>query len=87
MSNLEHTTFLRGKEQLSLEEEVETRIIASIHIHVERAIERVNNYRILQGDIPISSHAQCEMKFVLFVAYILTNLLPTLVSNLVIYII
>ena len=52
--NLEHTTFLRGKEQSSLEEEVETRSIASVHIHVARAIERVNDYRILQGVIPIS---------------------------------
>ena len=34
--------FLRGREQLSLEEEVETRSIASVCIHVERAIERVN---------------------------------------------
>ena len=32
--------FLRGKAHLSLEEEVETRSIASVHIHVERAIER-----------------------------------------------
>ena len=68
--NLEHTTFLRGKEQLSLEEEVETRSIASVHIHVERAIERVKNYHILQGVIPLSLHAQLEMKFGIFVAYL-----------------
>ena len=45
---------LRGKEQLSLEE-VETRSIASVCIHVERAIERVNNDRILQG-VTIDPH-------------------------------
>ena len=70
---------------MSLEEEVETRSIASVHIHVERAIERVKNYRILQGAIPISLHAQLEMKFGLFVAYIHTNCLPALFSNLVIF--
>ena len=43
---------MRGKQQLSLEEEVETRAIASVRIHVERAIERIKNYRILQGIIP-----------------------------------
>ena len=33
--------FMRGKEQLSLEEEFETRSIASVRIHVETAIERI----------------------------------------------
>ena len=33
--------FMKGKEQLSLEEELETRSIASVRIHVERAIERI----------------------------------------------
>ena len=68
MCNLEHTTFffLQGKEQLSLEEKVETGSIASVCIHVER----VKNYRILQGVIPISLHAQLEREFGLFVAYI-----------------
>ena len=41
------------QEQLSLEEEVETRSIASIRIHVERAIAWVKKYRILQGVIPV----------------------------------
>ncbi len=34
---------MRGRDQLSLEEETETRRIASVRIHVERAIERVKN--------------------------------------------
>ena len=61
---------LQGKEQLSLEEEVEIRSIAPIHIHVERAIERVKYYHTLQGVIPISLHAYLEMKFGLLIAYI-----------------
>ena len=79
MCSLEHTTFLRGKEQWSLEEEVETRSIASICVYVERAIERVNNYRILHEVIPISLRALLEMKFSLFVAYIIKYFLPALV--------
>ena len=50
------TPFLKKKEQLSLEEEAETRRIASVRIHVERAIEHVKNYRILQGVISLSLH-------------------------------
>ena len=80
MCNPEHIAFLRGKEQLSLEEEVETRSIASVSIHVNRAIEQVKDYHILQGVIPTSLHAQLEMQFGLFVAHILTNFLPALVQ-------
>ena len=43
------STFLREKNQLSVEEEAETRRIASVRIHIERAIERVKNYHILQA--------------------------------------
>ena len=75
---------MRGKEQLSLEEEVGTRSIAFSHIHVERAIEQEKNYPILQGVIPIFT---CSWKkFGIFVAYILTKFVHALVSNLVIYI-
>jgi len=40
--------FLNGKSQLSIQEENETRHIASVRVHVERAIERTKNFRILQ---------------------------------------
>ena len=65
---------MRGKQQLSLEEEVETRAIASVRIHVERAIERIKNYRILQGIIPNTLHSQIDQ--VWFICSILTNFLP-----------
>ena len=38
---------------------------------MERAIEQGKTHHILQGVIPTSLHAQLEMKFGLFVAYIL----------------
>ena len=43
--------FLRGKKQLSAEEVAEGRSIASLRIHVERAIGRMKHYRILTGTI------------------------------------
>ena len=46
--------FMNGKDQLCVEEETETRRIASVRIHVERAIERIKNYKILQGRYPTS---------------------------------
>ena len=45
--------FLRGKEQLTEEEVVKTRRIASLHIHVERAIERIKSFCILDH-FPVS---------------------------------
>lgn len=41
--------FLNGQPQLDLNQENETRQIASVRVHVERAIERVKNYKILQS--------------------------------------
>ena len=70
--------FMKGKEQLSLEEELETRSIASVRIHVERAIERIKNYRILQGVIPNRLHSQVDQ--IWFICSILTNFLPPLLQ-------
>lgn len=69
---------MRGKEQLTLDEESGTRSIACVRIHVERAIECINNYRILQGVIPISVHTQLDQ--VWFICCILTNFLCPLVE-------
>ena len=38
--------FLKGKSKLSESELVETRRIASVRIHVERALERIKNFHI-----------------------------------------
>ena len=70
--------FLRERDQLSLEDEAETRRIASLRIHVERAIQRIKNYRILQGVIPLSLHDQLD--HIWFICCMLTNFLPALVE-------
>ena len=46
--------FMRSKDQLNPDEEDETREIASVRIHVERAIERVENCNILKQILPNS---------------------------------
>lgn len=43
---------MRCKDQLDPDEEDETRQIASVCIHVERAIERIKNFNILRQIIP-----------------------------------
>ncbi len=70
--------FMKGKEQLSLEEELETRNIALVRIHVERAIERIKNYHILQGTIPNRIHSQLDQ--IWFICCSLTNFLSPLVQ-------
>ena len=49
--DLNLSPFLRGKKQLSAEEVAEGRSIASLRIHVERAIGRMKHYQILTGTI------------------------------------
>lgn len=44
--------FMEGRSQLPASQ-VQGRKIASLHIHVERAIGRIKNFTILKGTIPI----------------------------------
>ena len=46
--------FRRGKEQLSEHELVETRCIASLRIHVERAMEQLKHFHIFDKPLPSS---------------------------------
>ena len=51
---VDHPPILRGVTVMSAEQEVNTRRIAKLRIHVERAIERIKNFRILQETFPQS---------------------------------
>ena len=46
--------FKRKKKPLSKSEVQQTRDIANLRIHVEREMERIKNFRILQGIMPIT---------------------------------
>ena len=70
--------FLKGKQQLDAGEMVETRRIASLRIHVERAMERIKNFHIFDRVIPATLTDVAEQMF--FVCAILTNFLPPLCS-------
>ena len=46
--------FLKGKPQFSEEDTIITRRVASVRIHVERAIQRIKSFRIFERTIPSS---------------------------------
>ena len=76
--NLNIPPFLDGKKQLSPTDVEAGRKIASLRIHVERAIGRIKCFGILKGTIPISlarlaNHIVCVCAF-------LSNFGPALVS-------
>ena len=66
--------FSKGKVQFSNEELIETRRIATLRIHVERAMERIKNYHILDRNIPHSLNNIAEQ--IVTVCAILTNFMP-----------
>ena len=63
--------FLRNKKQFSEKELVGTRRIASLRIHVERAMERIKNYHIFDRSLPVQLTDIADRLF--FVCCVLTN--------------
>ena len=68
--------FLKGKSQLSESELVEARRIASVRIHVERAMEQIKNFHIFDQIIPSSMSNIVNQAF--FVCAVLSNFHPPL---------
>ncbi len=68
--------FMRGKAQLDEDELVTTRRIASLRIHVERAMERIKNFHIFDRTLPSSLTEIANRLF--FVCCVLTNFNPPL---------
>ena len=48
------TAFLAGKEQLDREDVVMSQTIASVRIHVERIIARIEKFKVLKTEIPLN---------------------------------
>ena len=67
--------FLNGRQQLDENEVVETRCIASLRVHVERAIERIKNYHILDC-LPPSLCNQASRLVRTFLKTLLPPILP-----------
>ena len=66
--------FLLGKTQLSGKEMVETRRIASLWIHVERAMERIKNFHVFDRALPSTFETAAEQ--VIFICAALSNFHP-----------
>ena len=71
--------FLEGRRQLPSTEVEAGRKIASVRIHVERAIGRIKCFGILKGTIPISLARLTN--HIVYVCAFLTNFGPALVSS------
>ena len=69
--------YLSGRPQLDEHELVETRRIASLRIHVERAIERIKNYHFLI-DLSLQPLIVSIIDQAFFVCAVLTNFNPPL---------
>lgn len=69
---------MNTKGQLSKEQVLLTRRIASARIHVERKMEQIKNFRIFNGVLPLTLSSTADEIF--FVCTALTNLLPPLVK-------
>ena len=70
--------FRYGRGQLSACEVVQTRRIASLRIHVERAINQIKRFRILESTVPISMASTIDQIF--YVCCMLTKFRPPLIS-------
>ena len=70
--------FLKGKMQFSKEQTEHNKKIASLRIHVERAIERIKNWHIFDSRLPICLAPVASEIFVVVGA--LTNFQPPLID-------
>jgi hypothetical protein len=74
------TAFLSGDEQLTVKDEIATRRIASVRVHVERAISRIKNYRILHQVVPLTMLQDLD-KIWMVCCYYLTLFLPPIIRD------
>ena len=72
-------TMLRGKSQLSAEEVIRDRRVASKRVHVERVIGLAKTFRILKNDMNHSKTALGEM--IIRVCFLLCNFKPCIIKN------
>ena len=70
--------FLDAAPQLSLQDEVETRKIASLRVHVERAIQRIKSYKIIKNVFPLKMSS--DLNKIWLVCSYLTLFYPPLIN-------
>ena len=70
---------LHGREQLTNEEVTENQTIASVRIHVERAIQRIKKFRQICNEIPLVLHGSINQIWT--VRCLLCNFMPPLIKQ------
>ena len=71
--------FLGGRDYLTKAEVKASQTIASVRIHVERAIQRIKTYSIIRNEIPLTLHGSINQIWTVFC--LLTNLAPPLIDE------
>ena len=71
--------FLESNVQFTQNDVQKTKEIASVRIHVERAIRRIKEYHIFDSDIPLNSLGSINQIYT--VACLLTNFQGPLISD------
>lgn len=71
--------FLAGRDQLTVAEVKESQTIASVRIHVERAIQRIKKFRVLRNEIPLTLHGSVNQIWT--VCCLLCNFMPPLIQQ------
>lgn len=77
--NLNIPAFLDGRNQFTAIELKESQTIASVRIHVERAIQRVKKFKILRNEIPLTLHGSINQIWT--TCCILCNFMPALIKE------
>ena len=71
--------FLGGRSQLTKAKVKESQTIASVRIHVERAISRIKKFRIVRNEIPLTFHGSINQIWT--ACCLLCNFMPPLIQN------
>ena len=72
-------SFLSGRDQLTEDEVKESQTIASVRIHVERAMQRVKTFKQIRNEIPLTLHGTINQIWT--VACLLCNFMPPLIQK------
>ena len=77
--NLNIPALLGGRSQLTKPEVKESQTIASLRIHVERAIGRIRKSRIIRNEVPLTF--RCSINQIWTVCCLLYNFMPPLIQS------
>ena len=72
-------SFLSGRDQLTKAEVKESQSIASVRIHIERAIRRIKKFKQIRNEIPLIYHGSINQLWT--VTCLLCNFLPPLIQK------